>query len=572
MKFPLGNKFRGTFRFFAISRVLFINGVADIWGRFFHRAGRAQNPEGKDIEVLQQQLRIPSPVRIRKALESLGPSFIKLGQLMSTRADIFPTEYIEELKKLQDQVPPLSFSRIRKVVEKELRRPVSEIFADFNPDATAAASVAQVHEAVLHTGEKVAAKIIRPGIENVIQQDIRLMYFFARRLEGLFEMARLLGAVNLVKEFERTIFRELDMFVEAGSIEKFAANFEGSEEIYIAKVHWDYVTRSVLVMEHINGCKMDDVPAIIRYGIDPKEVAMIGLRSFSRQLMEFGFFHADPHPANTIVMPDGRVSLVDFGITGYIDEETMHQIANLFLGYAEHDYEMVMDALESVGLVDGKTMEIKEFRRDLKDISEPFYGRSLRTVSVRDVYDQVMALVLKHHIRLPRNLLLLLKTFIQAESLGKILNSDANILEVTRPYAEKLVQKGYDTQKVLKNIGRDTRTMGGYIRRVPKYVNEILRQAASGDYQIEVRHQGFEAFDKKMEKGINRLTVGAVISASTIAAALILNSGEKVFELPLGHFGIETVSVTAMLGVTGYLIATVLGVWLIISIFRSGRM
>lgn len=572
MKFPLGGKFRGTFRFLAISRVMFVQGAADLWERFFRRKGRTDPAANADASDVPPQLRIPSPIRLRKALEALGPSFIKLGQLLSTRADIFPPDYIEEFKKLQDQVPPLPFRQIRKVLERELDRPVSEIFADFNPDAAAAASVAQVHTALLHSGEKVAVKIIRPGIEGVIQEDIRLMYFFARRLEGLFEMARLLGAVNLVKEFERNIFRELDMFVEAGSIEKFAANFEKSEEIYIARVYWDFVTRSVLVMEHINGCKMDDIAAIMRFGIDPKSIAMIGLRSFSRQLMEFGFFHADPHPANTIVMPDGRVSLVDFGITGYIDEEAMRQIANLFLGYAEHDYDMVMEALEAVGLVDEKTMDIGEFRRDLKDMSEPFYGRSLRTISVKDVYDQVMALVLKHRIRLPRNLLLLLKTFIQAESLGKILNSDANILEVTRPYAENLVQRGYDTQKLLKNIGRDTRNIGGYMRRVPKYVNDILRQAASGDYRIEVRHQGFEAFDHKMEKGINRLTVGAVISASTIAAALILNSGEKVLDLPLGLFGIETIPITALLGITGYVIATLLGVWLIISIFRSGRM
>ncbi|MGD9016781.1 MAG: AarF/ABC1/UbiB kinase family protein [Desulfobacterales bacterium] len=572
MTLPIGGKFRGTLRFLAISRVMFSYGLADMWARFFRRTVKAKPSGENDAPSPEDQLRIPSPVRLRKALESLGPSFIKLGQLMSTRADVFPPAYIDEFKKLQDQIPPLPFRLISRVLKKELQRPIAEIFDDFSPDAFAAASVAQVHTARLHSGEKVAVKIIRPGIEHIIQQDIRLMYFFARRLEGLFEIARLLGAVNLVKEFERTIFRELDMVVEAGSIEKFAANFEDSDEIYIARVHWDFVTRSVLVMEHINGCRMDDIPAIVRFGIDPKSIAMIGLRSFSRQLMEFGFFHADPHPANTIVMPDGKVSLVDFGITGYIDDETMRQIANLFLGYAEHDYDMVMEALESAGLVDEKTTDIREFRRDLKDISEPFYGRSLQTIAVTDVYDQVMALVLKYRLRLPRNLLLLLKTFIQAESLGKILNSDANILEVTRPYAERLVQKGYDTRKLFRNFGRDTRNLGGVVRRLPKYVNDILRQAASGDYQIQVRHQGFEAFDRKMEKGINRLTVGAVISASTIAAALILNSGETVLELPVGRFGIETVSLTALLGVSGYVIATILGVWLIISIFRSGRM
>ncbi len=195
-------------------------------------------------------------------------------------------------------------------------------------------------------GDRVAVKVIRPGIERKIREDIHLMVFFAEKLEKMFEFARIIGAVNLVKEFERTIFRELDMFIEGGNIEKFAANFEGSQEIYTARIYWEHTVKSVLVMEYIDGIKMDQVEQIRAAGIDPKEIAMIGLRSFSRQLMDFGFFHADPHPGNVIVMYDGRVSLVDFGIIGYLDEEAMMQVANIFLGYAEHDYDMVMDAFQ----------------------------------------------------------------------------------------------------------------------------------------------------------------------------------------------------------------------------------
>lgn len=564
-----GNRITGAWRFLTISRTLIKHGLADIWARFFRKglpAGVSHEP------VPEGMLRIPSPGRIRQALEDLGPSFIKLGQLMSTRADIFPPAYIDEFRKLQDSVAPFPFRQARRVVETELKRPLSEVFADFDPEPEGAASVAQVHKARLYSGENVAVKIIRPGIDRIIQKDIRLMYYFAGKLEKWFDVARLLGAVNLVQEFERTIFRELDMYIEAGSIEKFVSLFENSEEIHIPRVHWDYTTRAVLVMEHIDGCKMDHIEAITAYGIDPREIAMIGLRSFSRQLMEFGFFHADPHPANTIVMPDGRVSLVDFGITGYIDEAMMRQIANLFLGYAEHDYDLIMEALEAAGLFGGQSLDQDAFRRDLMEISEPFYGRTLQSVSVRDVYDQVINLVLTYRIRLPRNLLLLLKTFIQAEALGKILNSDANILEVTRPYAEELVQKGYDTQKLFKSLGRETRTLGQYARRMPRYVNDILRQAASGEYQLEFRHRGFENFDRKLERGINRLTVGAVISASTIAASLILNSSQKVMEFELPFFGHPTLSITSVLGITGYVIATILGIWLIVSIFRSGRM
>ncbi|MGD9369281.1 MAG: AarF/UbiB family protein, partial [Desulfobacteraceae bacterium] len=442
----------GIRHFGAITRILIKHGLGEIASRLLSR-GHAKIKSG-----------LPDPVRVRKALEDLGPSFIKLGQLMSTRADIFPPEYIDELIKLQDQVPPVSFDEIRMLIEAELRQPLDQLFEYIEPDSLAAASVAQVHTAHLKTGEKVAVKVIRPGIHKRIRNDIQLMYYFADKIERRFDLGQMLGVTNLVKEFERTIFKELDMLTEAGHIERFTQSFKDQEEIYIPKVYWQYTAKSVLVMEHIEGIKMDNVAEIQRHGIDPKEVAMIGLRSFSRQLMAAGIFHADPHPGNTIVMYDGRVSLVDFGIVGYLDEETMLQIAHLFLGYAEHDYDMVMEAFESAGLINPETMNLKRFRLDLKEMSEPFYGRSLKTISAKDVYDQVMRLIFKYRIHMPRNLLLLLKTFIQTEALGKILGSDASLLEVMRPYAKKLLQQGYDAQKVLKNVGRDVKAAGNYLR------------------------------------------------------------------------------------------------------------
>jgi ubiquinone biosynthesis protein len=557
-------------RFSVIARVMMKHGLGDLFDRMFNRSKPAGDGEKHGPPVPRTVY--PSPRRIRQVLEELGPSFIKLGQLMSTRADIFPPEYIEEFNKLQDRVPPIPFEKVRGVIEKELRRPVQEIFASMDEEALAAASVAQVHTAELVDGARVAVKVIRPGIDKKIREDIRLMYYFAEKIENTFEIGRTIGALNLVKEFERNIFRELDMYTEAGNIERFAQNFKDSQELYIPKVYWDYTSRSVLVMERIDGIKMDRVDEIIAHDIDPKEIAMIGLRSFSRQLMEFGLFHADPHPGNCIIMYDGRVSLVDFGITGYLDQERMMQIANIFLGYAEHDYDLVMEALEDAGLIHEEAMDLKSFRTDLKDVSEPFYGRSLQTISVKDVYDQVMQLALKYQVRMPRDLLLLLKTFIQTEALGKILGSDASLLEVTRPYAKELLQRGYEAQKIMRNIGREARHTGSYLSRVPKLLYDILRGVATGKQHIEVRHSGFEELDGRIERGINRLTVGIIISASVIAGSLILNSSQKVMEFTVDFFGLRTISITSLLGLLGYSLATVLGFWLIISIFRSGKM
>ncbi len=561
-----GNRFKGFRRLGAIARVLMKHGCGAVADRL---TSRRKSRSGADS---LSPSGFPAPRRIRLVLEELGPSFIKLGQLMSTRADIFPPEYVEEFKKLQDRVPPLAFAEIKQLLEAELRQPLAALFADFSTESIAAASVAQVYAARLFSGARVAVKVVRPGITKKIREDIQLMYTLAAKLEKNFELGRILGATNIVQEFERTIFNELDMFREAGNVEKFAAHFQYVEDICVPKVYWELTTKSVLVMTFIEGVKVDEVAAIRAAGIDPREIALIGLRSLSRQLMEFGFFHADPHPGNTIVMPDGRVGLVDFGIMGYLDEETMHQVAYLFLGYAERDYDLIMEALLASGVLPAEGVDLVRFRRDLKDISEPFYGRSLQTISVRDVYEQVMQLVSKYRICLPRNLLLLLKTLIQTEALGKTLGSDASILTVMRPYARQLLQKGYESRKILRNMGQDLRNSAGYLKSAPKLIHDILKQTAMGKQAVELRHTGFDQLDQKFERSVNRLVIGLIISASTIAAALILNSTQTVIQFQVRLLGYQTLSLTAILGVAGYSIATVLGLWLIISIFRSGKL
>ena len=565
MQFPFGSRrIRGIRHFGAISRVLIKHGLGEISERLWSR---------KTAAVGKVKSGLPNPTRVRRALEELGPSFIKLGQLMATRSDMFPPEYIDEFSKLQDRVPPVPFEEIQAIIERELKQPLVEVFDHFNPQSMAAASVAQVHSAYLKSGEKVAVKVIRPGIDKRIRNDIEVMYYFAARIEKRYELGRVLGAINLVKEFERTIFRELDMLIEAGNIERFTQSFKEIEEIYIPKVHWLHTSKSVLVMEHIEGVRMDRVDEIRSKGIDPQEIANIGLRSFSRQLMQSGIFHADPHPGNTLVMDDGHVSLVDFGIVGYLDEETMLQIANVFLGFSEHDYDLVMEAFEAAGLIHPETVDLARFRIDLKEISEPFYGRALKTIAVKDVHDQLMRMVRKYRVTLPRNLLLLLKTFIQTEALGKILDSDASLLEVTRPYAKRLLQRGYEAQKIFKNLGRDARTVGGYFRWMPKLTHDILRRLALGEHRLDLNHGGLDQASGKFETGLNRLTIGIVVSASIIAASLILNSkAPDVLDIDINLFGLETISITQLLGLTGYCVATLLGLWLIFSIIRSGKL
>jgi len=555
----------GATRAAAIARIMSrhaMSGLAEgLFGRLRKSADAATSASLMSI----------APRHLREALQELGPSFIKLGQLLSTRADIFPKPFIDELSLLQDQVPPIPFSEVRGIIENELG-PIETLFRSIESEAMAAASVAQVHRAVSAEGLPLAVKIVRPGIRKIIQKDIRLMYRMAGRLESLFEAARLVGAVHIVEEFERTVFKELDMFIEAGNMERFAENFRDIDEIRIPTVYWNMTSRSVLVMEFFEGVRMDQVAAIRSMGIDPEEIANIGLRSFSRQLMVHGLFHADPHPGNTIVMPDGRVGLVDFGIVGYLDPILMKTVGMLFLGFAEHDYEMVIDALIRAGILSEAQAKHPEFFSDFMDACEPFYGRSLRTITARDVYDQIMQLVLRHRIRLPRNILLILKTIIQTEALGKILGSHASLLEQAKPFARRLVRKGLDATALSRNVSRDIRDAYGYARDIPKWVNRILKHAAEGDGRMHVHHSGLEALQSGLEKGLNRLIIGLIVAASTVSGALVLNSNQTVFEVTINFWGIHRLSATGVLGLTGYVIATVLGVWLFLSIVRSGKM
>ena len=563
-----GLGFSGVKRFGEITAVLIRHG----FGAILSKSALLADDELAD--VAEDPIKAPvanKAARLRMAFQELGPSFIKLGQLLSSRADVLPEPFILELQKLQDRVPALAFDQIEPLLDAAFGNDRKEIFTEFSEDPLAAASVAQVHTATLASGRKVAVKIIRPGIHKQIRSDIRVMYFFARHLEGAFETARMIGLTNIVREFERTVFNELDMHIEAGTIDRFARHYQYINEIHIPRVFWNLTSKSVLVMEFVEGVKVDQVEAIVQMGLDPKHIALIGLRSLSKQLMEFGVIHADPHPGNTIVMPDGRVGLVDFGIISHLDREMMQHLAHLFLGYAAHDYDLVMEALIGAGLLDENHIRFDQFRSDLKEISEPFYGRSLQTISVKDVYDQIIGLVMDYQIQLPRNLLLLFKTLIQTERLGKILGSDAGILQVIRPYAVEFLKSSYDSEQIFADIAKQARFTGKMVRSLPRYLFTLLKQMATGKGRFELYHAGISDASERFERGLNRFIVAMIIAASTIAGALVLNAPKGLLEITLPFLSAVPISLPALLGVTGYIIATVLGIWLIISIARSGR-
>jgi ubiquinone biosynthesis protein len=549
-----------------ISRILIKYGFTNLLSKL--GLSRGVKVTDGDATVI---LGVCSGERMRNAFEELGPSFIKLGQLLSLQPDIIPPDFIEEFRKLQDEVSPFPYEEVAEIIEFELGKPVEELFKSFNKGSIAAASVAQVHLAELKSGEKVAVKIQRPGIELIIREDIKILFKIARMLVKTFKNIDLLNPVGIISEFEGFIYKELDFAIEGSSMEKFRINFKDDPDILIPKVFWELSTSNILVMEHFEGCSIDDLKSIHEMGLDTKEIARKGLTSFAKQVMEHGFYHADPHPGNAIVMADGRIALIDFGITGFMDNELRQNLADVVVCYADHDYERLISVFENMGIVT-KTGDRKSFKQDLIELSEPYYGRDLEHISVKEIFDKVCKLAIKHGIRLPRDLILLFKSLIAGENMGRVLSADASVLEVMRPYATKFLEQLHDPKVIFDNLKYDLFNYSKVARHIPDYLHNTLKNISKGDQQFKFDILGLENFGQEFGHAISRLTLGILIGSSLIAGAWVLNSDKNIFPVTILWLGLVDVSLTTVLGLMGYAFATILGFWLIYSILRGGRL
>ena len=509
--------------------------------------------------------------RVRMVFEELGPTFIKLGQMLSLEPDIIPPDFVEEFKKLQDKVPPFPFEEVKMIIENEFDERPEKIFRYLNEKSIAAASISQVHYGDLVTGEKVAVKVQRPDIEDMIREDIKILRKSCRILEKNLSHIELLNPVAIVDEFENFITKELDFTNEAANIERFATNFKDEPKVCIPKVFWDFTSARVLVMEHLEGIEMDAPEKMREAGLDPTEVAQIGLNCFARQILDHGYFHADPHPGNSLAMLDGRVAIFDFGITGFIDQELMRHLANIFIGYAEHDYDRVITVLQSMDLLTEKT-NFKSFKYDLMDLSEPFYGRSLDHIQIKDVFDKIITLAVKYQLRLPRELILLFKSLIGVESLGRTLSPGANILETLKPYAIKLLERTYDPNIMMGNIRHDLFNYASILKSTPDLAQKILKNVATGSQNLNLtlKVNRLEEIEQSYIRGSNRITIGLVTGTSVLGGAWVLASDNQRLPISIPSLGIQNLPITTLLGLIAFSMATILGAWLVFTaLFRS---
>ncbi|MCD4779015.1 MAG: hypothetical protein K8S27_00490 [Candidatus Omnitrophica bacterium] len=503
---------------------------------------------------------IPIPVRIRKMMEELGPTFIKLGQILSTRPDLIPLEFCQELEKLQNEVPAFAYEKVKEQIEKELKKPIDQLFQNFSVNSIAAASLSQVHLAESKSGERLAVKVQRPDIEKIIRADLDILYMLAQLAEKHIEESRLYNLPSIVDEFKKTILKEIDFGVEAKNIDRFRRNFKDDNNIYILKVLPYLSTKKILTMERLEGVKASNVDEIERIGLDRKQIAENGADAILKQIFMRGFFHADPHPGNIFVLKDGRIAFVDFGMIGRIDAETRGQLSDILVAIIHRDAKGIIESFVSMGAVEENT-GVKKLNLDLTDFIESYYEIPLKELRMDQFLPDLINIISQNQIKVPPDFFLLSKALVTIESVGKKLYPDFNAVAQAKPFVEKLVRERYSTKNIIRGLKGFLNGFYILTTLLPRDLTLILNKIKKGTLRIEFEHKGLEDLISQMDKISNRIAFSLVIAALIIGSSIVLqiDKGPMLFDFPI-------------LGVVGFITAGMMGLWLAIIILRSGKL
>jgi len=510
--------------------------------------------EVKGIESLS------TPERVRLAFEELGPTFIKFGQVLSSRPDLLPQDFIREFSKLQDRVPPFPFETAKDIMESQLGCPLSELFDSFEEMPVAAASLSQVHRAKTKTGNEVVIKVQRPGIEDIIETDIRILHDLAALAERHLPESRHYEPVRIVDEFARTIRREMDFVREGRNIDRFRKYFAGDETVYIPKVYWDLTAPKVLTMEYIRGIKVSDLEQLEATGMDRRIIAINGANLILKEIFEFHFFHADPHPGNIFVLENNVIAPVDFGMIGMLDEEIAHQLGIMFTAIVEKDADSLVNVFLSIGLAP-ELIDRSAFRLELADFLERYYEVPLQQLNIGIIINELMGIIRHYRLRFPPDLVMMTKALVINEGVGTMLYPEFNIIEHARPYAQKLMIRRLDPARQLKEFSKLAGETFILFKKLPSDMREILSKIRKDELGIRFEHRGLERLISELDRSSNRLSFAVVIAALIIGSSIVFQTeaGPKLFGYPL-------------LGLAGFLLASILGLWLLIGILRSGRL
>ena len=476
--------------------------------------------------------------RIRGALEDLGPIFVKFGQLLSTRRDLLPDDIAAELARLQDRVPPFPSSDARAIVERAYQHPLEEVFERFDEAPMASASIAQVHAARLRDGTEVVVKVVRPGIERVIRRDLGLLYILADKVQRYWSEGRRLRPREVVEEFERTILDELDLLREAANASQLRRNFLDSELLYIPGVHWPHTRRNVMVMERIEGIPISDVEAIRAAGIDLQGLAERGVEIFFTQVFRHNFFHADMHPGNIFVAPDGQYLAVDFGIVGALSAEDQRYLAENFLAFFKRDYHRVAELHVESGWVP-KGTRVDEFEAAIRTVCEPIFERPLSEISFGQLLVRLFQTARRFHMEVQPQLVLLQKTLLNIEGLGRQLYPDLDLWQTAKPFLERWVSEQVGGRAFVHRLQGNLPEWGEKLPELPTMVHEVLDQARHGRMKVQTDPEQWARLRREIRRA-NQRTFGAIVGAALLVGAAVIKGLDGYAPVMLGEMPLLT--------------------------------
>lgn len=489
---------------------------------FARYASRKESRDGVEKRAL--------PERLRMLFEVLGPTFIKIGQILSGRPDLIPADFVKEFQKLQDKVHPLPFMVLKPVLEAELGRPIEQCFASFDTEPLATASIAQVHSARTLDGDDVVVKIQKPDTEKILTQDLEILELVIGAIERAIPELKPFRLKLILNEFRRAILAELSFSKEAFNVKRFRENFSSTGFLVIPKVYFDLSSDKVITLERLRGVRLSDLEAVRAMGVDPKELLREGIESFYQSILINGFFHADPHGGNILVLPDGRMGLIDFGSVGWLNSKAKSALINMFLALANEDYDSLVQEylwLSPASSGSRSSAKLEAIQTEISILMNPYFGMPIKDIPVGKVLMDATSVAFKYEVSLPRDLVMVFKAIMTLEGIARELDPDFDLVNAATKFSTELISQQLDPAKLAKDflfIARDTTR---FVQNAPRQMGEALRQIESGELKLNHRHYGLTQLTKAHLQGASRiayaiLTFGLLITTSMMTTSEIL--------------------------------------------------